>query len=118
MIPGILQAGVSAPSSAVTVVQTEAVREWHVFHALSVVARDCDNAISGYIEIGIIDGTKQIPIDSTPGNFPANTTHTVYWPCIVGEGQRIYVKFNAPTAGDKLEVYAHGFYEKASFAFR
>ena len=112
MIPGILQAGRVSSGTDIITVSTERVKPGFMFHALSIVARDINNAVATYIEVGILDGTKEIPIDSTPGNFPANTTHTVYWPCIIAEGQMVYAKFNAPTAGDKCEVYAHGFYEE------
>jgi len=112
MIPGILQAGAVVAISGDKVVETERVKPGFVFHCLSIVARDLTSAVATFIEIGVLDGTKQIPIDSTPGNFPANTTHTVYWPCIVNEGQKIYAKFSEATAGDKLEVFAHGFYEE------
>lgn len=112
MFPGILQAGSVAATSAAKTIHTERVKPGLIFHALSIVARDIDSAISGFIEVGILDGSKEIPIDSTPGSFPANTTHTVYWPCILTEGQKVYATFSTATAGDKLEVYAHGYYER------
>lgn len=112
MIPAILQAGSVSSGTDIITIKTERVKPGLLFHALSIVARDVDSAVSGYIEIGVLDGTKEVPIDSTPGNFPANTTHTVYWPCIIAEGQRVYAKFNAPAAGDHVEVFAHGFYEE------
>ena len=111
MIPVILQAGVVAAAEE-TVIETDRVKGGYNFFALSIIAMDKTTAIATLIEIGIIDGTKQIPIDSTPGNFPANTSHTVYWPCILREGQRVYAKFLTPTAGDQLVLYAHGYYDE------
>lgn len=112
MIPTILQAGEKAATSAETTINTASVKKGFRFHVLSIIAMDKTSAIATFIEVGILDGTKQIPIDSTPGNFPANTSHTVYWPCILREGQKVYAKFNTATAADDLVLYAHGFYER------
>lgn len=112
MIPTILQAGAAVSASEQAVLSTTRVKAGHIFHVLSIAAMDLTTAIATFIEIGILDGTKEIPIDATPGNFPANTSHTVYWPCVLREGQRVYAKFNTPTAGDYIVLYAHGFYER------
>lgn len=112
MLPAILVGGDIASSAVETVITTEKVRPGVMFTALSVMAKDETSAIATLIEIGVMDGTRQIPIDSTPGNFPANTSHTIYWPSILREGQCFYAKFLTPTSGDQLMISAHGFYEE------
>lgn len=112
MIPAILVGSGIASSSAEKVITTESVKPNSVFTALSVMAMDETSAISTLIEIGVMDGTRQIPIDSTPGNFPAATSHTIYWPSMLRPGQRFYAKFLTPSEGDKLLISAHGFYEE------
>lgn len=113
MIPAILVGAGTASSSAETVITTESVKPNAIFTALSVMAMDETTAIATLIEIGVMDGTRQIPIDSTPGNFPAKTSHTIYWPSMLREGQRFYAKFLTPTEGDHLIISAHGFYEES-----
>jgi hypothetical protein len=95
-------------AAVVTTVTTPKVPPDCTFVVYSVLAMDLTTAISTAIEIGIQDGTKCIPIDSTPGSFAAGTSHTIYWPCILQEGQAIYAKFSTPTAGDRLVVNAFG----------
>lgn len=102
---------IEVAAAAVTTVITPPCPANHVATILSIAARDQNNAIATYIEIGIMDGTKKILIDSTPGNFPAPTSMTLYWPCLLREGQRVYATFATPTADDKLEVVAHGYIE-------
>jgi hypothetical protein len=111
MIPAILSWSGIAASAAETVITSESASPGVIFTALSVMAQDEDNAIATLIEIGVMDGTRQIPIDSTPGNFPAKTSHTIYWPCMLLPGQKFYAKFLTPTEGDHLSIVAHGFYE-------
>jgi hypothetical protein len=111
MIPAILSGSGIAVSAAETVITSESASPGVIFTALSVMAQDEDNAIATLIEIGVMDGTRQIPIDSTPGNFPAKTSHTIYWPCMLLPGQKFYAKFLTPTEGDHLSIAAHGFYE-------
>ena len=113
MIPAILVGAGIASSSAEIVITTESVKPNAIFTALSVMAMDETTAIATLIEIGVMDGTRQIPIDSTPGNFPAKTSHTIYWPSMLREGQRFYAKFLTPTEGDHLIISAHGFYEES-----
>lgn len=111
-VPLILDGSEIAASAAETVIQTDRVKAGHRFTAFSVCAYDKTNAIATLIEIGVMDGTKQIMIDSTPGNFPSKTSHTIYWPSILREGQRFYAKFLTPTQGDELFIYAHGLLEE------
>ena len=111
MQPTILDNSVVAAAEVTTVI-TPPVPNGCMFTAYSIAALDENNAIATYIEMGVRDGTKDIPIDSTPGNFPAATSMTIYWPCVLIEGQRIYAKFATPTAGDHLRVIAHGIMEK------
>jgi hypothetical protein len=118
MIPYVLEGGVVA-AAEVTIVKTPLIGPNLMFTSLSVLAMDDDNIIATFIEIGIINGTKLIPIDSTPGPFPANTSMTIYWPCMLGAGQGIYAKFSTPTDGDRLTVISHGILEKAvAYDFR
>lgn len=99
-------------AAEVTVLETSRVPNGHIFTSMSIMAMDADNAIATLIEIGILDGTRRIPIDSTPGGFPAATSMTIYWPCMCREGQSIYAKFVTPFAGDHLQVVAHGYVER------
>ena len=108
MIPQILESGVIA-AAAVTVLKTPLVTPGHQMTVLSCMAMDETSAIATAIEIGIIHGTRLIPIDATPGNFPAGTSHTLFWPCLLSPGQGMYAKFTTPTAGDQLRIVAHGF---------
>ena len=98
-------------AAEVTTLMTPKVPDGHLFTALSIMAMDETTAIANLIEIGIIDGTAKIPIDATPGNFPAGTSLTLYWPCLLRPGQAVYAKFNIPTAGDILRLVAHGYVE-------
>lgn len=111
MIPVILSGGSVASSSAEVVITTDAVAPRMMFTALSIMAMDEDSAIATLIEIGVLDGSKRIPIDSTPGSYPAATSHTIYWPSMLLPGQRYYAKFLTPTAGDHLSIVAHGYCE-------
>lgn len=99
-------------AAEVTTLITPAVPDRHIFKAHSIMAIDQDNAIATLIEIGIIDGTIKIPIDSTPGSFPAGTSMTLYWPCVLLPGQAVYAKFATPAAGDHLRLVAHGVVER------
>ena len=112
MLPVILVGSGIAASAAETVIETESVAPGVIYTALSVMAMDETSAIATLIEIGVMDGTRQIPIDSTPGNFPAKTSHTIYWPSMLLPGQRFYAKFLTPTEGDHLMISAHGFIEE------
>lgn len=97
-----------AAAAEVTTVETPAVPPDCVCALHSVMAMDLDTKIDTYIEIGIMDGKKKIPIDSTPGSFAAQTSHTIYWPCVLTAGQRVYATFATPTDGDRLKVVAFG----------
>lgn len=116
MIPAILVGSGIASAASEKVITTESVKPGAIFTAFSVMAMDETSAIATLIEIGVMDGTRQIPIDSTPGNFPAGTSHTIYWPSMLMEGQRFYAKFLTPTEGDHLIINAHGFYEDEDHA--
>jgi hypothetical protein len=97
---------------SVTTIITPAVPNHHLFTALSIMAMDEDTAIATLIEIGIREGTINIPIDSTPGAFPAATSMTIYWACVLKPGQAFYAKFATPAAGDHLRLIAHGYVER------
>lgn len=100
--------GRAVAAAEITTVLTDKVPDDHYFTAYSVMAMDETTAIATLIEIGIADGTGRTPIDSTPGPFPAATSMTIYWPCVLRGGQSIYAKFTTPSAGDKLRVVANG----------
>ena len=108
MFPNILSGSLIAPASAVQVVQTEPVQAGYLMIAASMVAYDADNAIATSIEIGIVDGTRLIPIDITAGSFAAGISHTSFWQSYLGPGQRVYARFLTPTQGDHLYVFGHG----------
>jgi hypothetical protein len=112
MIPHVLEGGVVAAAEE-TIVKTPSIGLGLMYTAFSTMAMDLDSAIATLIEIGVYDGVKLIPIDSTPGSFAAKTSMTLYWPCMLKAGQGIYAKFLTPTAGDKLIVVSHGAIEKA-----
>jgi hypothetical protein len=114
MKPLTLDNGVVAAAEVTTLI-TPKVPDGRMFTALSIMAMDQDTAIATLIEIGITDGITRIPIDSAPGNFPAATSMTLYWPCIVRPGQAIYAKFNTPAAGDHLRLVAHGYTERVGY---
>ena len=101
MRPFVLEAGAVA-AAEITVLKSDVIGPGQMMEAYSIMAMDLDNTIATYIEIGIFSGTRLIPIDSTPGAFAANTSHTIYWSCVVGPGQGVYAKFATPTAGDRL----------------
>lgn len=107
MRPLILEAG-SVAAAAITVVKTDVISPGQMFFCYSAMAMDLTSAIATYIEIGLFSGTRLVPIDSTPGSFAANTSHTIYWPFVLGPGQGVYAKFATPTADDKLVVVANG----------
>ena len=111
MIPLILSSGVIA-GAAVTTLKTEPVPHGQIFTALSIMAMDETSAIATFIEIGVYSGSRLIPIDSTPGNFPAGTSHTIFWPCVLLPGQGVYAKFSTPSSGDQLSLAAHGYTER------
>lgn len=102
----------SVAAAEVTTLITPVVPDRHIFTAHSIMAMDQDTAIATSIEIGVIDGTTKIPIDSTPGNFPAGTSLTLYWPAVLLPGQAFYAKFTTPAAGDHLRLVAHGVVER------
>ena len=108
MLPTILSGAMIAPASAVQTVITEPVSPGCLFIAASMFALDADSAIATSIEIGIVDGTRLIPIDVTGGSFAAGISHTSFWQSYLGPGQRVYAKFTTPTQGDHLSVYCHG----------
>ena len=114
MNPLILE-GAAVSAAEVTTVVTSKVPDDHIFTAYSVMAMDETTAIATLIEIGIMDGTHGTPIDSTPGPFPAATSMTIYWPCVLKSGQAVYAKFTTPSAGDKLRVIANGVSERCFF---
>jgi hypothetical protein len=101
--------GEAIAAAVVTTLKTAVVADDCIFTALSVMAMDVDNTIATIIEIGVFDGSSLTPIDATPGPFPASTSMTIYWPCLVQAGQGIYAKFVTPTAGDRVRVVAHGY---------
>ena len=108
MMPNILSGHGIASASAAQVVQTEPVQAGYLMIVSSMMAYDPDNVIATSIEIGIVDGTRLIPIDITGGSFAAGISHTSFWQSYLGPGQRVYAKFNAPTQGDHLYVFGHG----------
>ena len=110
MMPSILENSVIA-AAEVTTLKTPLVVSGYVMTVLSCMAMDEENSIATSIEIGIVDGTRLIPVDSTPGNFPAGTSHTLFWPCLLLPCQGMYAKFTTPTSGDQLRIVAHGFVE-------
>lgn len=112
MKPTTLRGEAVAVAAVVTTLKTNVVADDCIFTALSVMAMDIDNAIATIIEIGVFDGSSLTPIDATPGSFPANTSMTIYWPCLVQAGQGIYAKFTTPIIGDRLRVIAHGYSER------
>jgi hypothetical protein len=111
MIPYTLDIGAIA-AAEVTTLRTRFVPRGHMFTCLSVMAWDEDHAIAQSIEIGISGGSDQIPLDATPGNFPVKTSHTLFYPCMLREGQGFYAVFSTPSAGDRLRLVAHGYIEK------
>ena len=110
MMPVILEGGVVAAAEE-TLVKTSPVAPGCVMTVLSVLARDKTTAISTRIEIGVLDGSREIPFYAGAGSFAAMIPAVVYWPCILMPGQAVYARFLTPTAGDVLEVIAHGFVE-------
>ena len=107
MRPFVLEAGVVA-AAEITTLKTDVIGPGQMFHASSIMARDENNTIATYIEIGIYSGSRLIPIDATAGAFAAKTSHTIYWPAVVGPGQGVYATFATPTADDKLTLVAAG----------
>ena len=107
MLPLILE-GAAVADGNEQYVETQALPGDCVAELYSIIAMDETTAIATLIEIGIVSGTKRIAIDSTPGNFPAGTSMTIYWPAVLGSGQKVYARFKTPTADDKLLVRAFG----------
>ena len=97
-----------APASAACTLKTNKVPKGKVFRSLTICAFDRDNAIATSIEFGIMSGEAKKPIDITPGSFVAGQSHTIRFPCILGEGQRIYATFLTPTSGDRIVLSTHG----------
>jgi len=108
MMPIILE-GSAISAAAVTTIQTNPISDGVCAVILSVMAVDKKSAISGSIELGIVEGTRLIPVASQAGPITANTSFNVRVPCVLREGQRIYAKFSTPASGDELVVIAHGF---------
>ena len=108
--PCVLEGGKVA-AAEVTTIKTSPVAD-HCFMTVSAIcAIDFTTKIDTYIEIGIDDSGRLIPIQSTAGSFAANVSHSIDYPVVLKAGQRIYAKFATPTAGDQLAVYAHGVVE-------
>ena len=107
MRPMMFEAGCVA-AAEVTTLKTDVVGPGQLFQCHSIMARDKTSAIATYIEIGILSGTRLIPIDCTAGSFAAMVSHTLYWPFALGPGQGMYAIFATPTAGDILELVANG----------
>ena len=110
MMPITLEGGVVAAAEE-TLVKTSPVTSGQIMTVLSALARDKTNAIATRIEIGVLDGSREIPFYAGAGSFAALVPAVVYWPCLLMPGQAIYARFLTPTAGDLLEVVAHGFVE-------
>lgn len=110
MIPVILEGGTVAAAEE-TLIKTSPVTSGQVMTVLSALARDLTSAIATRIEIGVLDGSREIPFYAGAGSFAAKIPAVVYWPCILMPGQAVYARFLTPTAGDLLEVVAHGFVE-------
>lgn len=109
MIPCILQNEVIAAGAVITRVSTPPVVHGHVFTAMSVAAIDRDTTVATSVEIGVLDGSAEIPIDATDGPFPIGVSHTLYWPSMLLPGQSYYAKFSTPAQGDRLFIVAHGY---------
>lgn len=107
MRPMMFEAGVVA-AAEITTLKTDVVGPGQLFQCHSIMARDKTTKIDTYIEIGILSGTRLIPIDCTAGSFAAMVSHTLYWPFALGPGQGMYAIFATPTAGDILELVANG----------
>ena len=110
MMPVILEGGVVAAAEE-TLIKTSPVAPGCVMTVLSALARDKTSAIATRIEIGVLDGSREIPFYAGDGSFAIKIPAVVYWPCILMPGQSVYARFLTPTAGDVLEVIAHGFVE-------
>jgi len=108
MMPVILEGGAIA-SAAITTLQTNPVAGCCCVVVLSVMAVDKTNDIANSIEIGILEGTREIPVASQAGTIAKGTGFSIRTPCVLREGQRIYAKFDIPSSGDELFVVAHGF---------
>jgi hypothetical protein len=109
MEPYVLEGYNPAAGAEVTTVVTNIVPRGCLFYILSIMTRDVSSATSTLQEKGIVDGTRQLPLDSSTVAGTANISHTIREPCILKEGQAIYGKFTTASAGDKLEVIAHGY---------
>lgn len=107
MRPMMFEAGVVA-AAEITTLKTDVVGPGQLFQCHSIMARDKTTKIDTYIEIGILSGTRLIPIDCTAGSFAAMISHTLYWPFTLGPGQGMYAVFATPTDGDMLELVANG----------
>jgi len=108
MMPIILE-GSAISAAAVTTIKTNPVANGVCAVILSVMAVDKTSNIANSIEIGILEGTREIPVASQAGTITKGTGFSVRTPCVLREGQRIYAKFDVPSSGDKLVVVAHGF---------
>ena len=108
--PCVLECGKVA-AAEVTTIRTPPVAD-HCFMTISAIcAVDKTTAIATYIEIGIDDSGRLIPIQSKAGSFTANVSHSIDYPVVLKSGQRVYATFATPTAGDQLALYAHGVVE-------
>ena len=108
--PVVLSGGVVA-AAEVTTIFTESVADGCMMSISAICAVDPDSAIATYIEIGVKQGSRLMPIASKAGSFAANVSHSIDYPVVLLPGQQIYAKFATPTAGDKLAVYAYGVVE-------
>ena len=108
--PCVLECGKTA-AAEITTIRTPLVAD-HCFMTITAIcAIDYTTQIATYIEIGIEDSGRLLPIQSKAGAFAANVSHTIDYPVVLKAGQRVYAKFATPTAGDQLALYAHGVVE-------
>lgn len=108
MMPIILEGSVIA-SAAVTTLPTSRLSPGCCAVILSAMAVDKTSTIANSIEIGVLEGTKEIPVSSKAGSFDAKTSYCIQYPCVLKEGQAIYARFDVPSNNDELYVVAHGY---------
>lgn len=104
----VLEAEGIVDSTGKITIKTPLVPPYGILRVCSILARDLDHDVSTSVELGVVSGTREIPIAITTTSLSKATGWYLEWRGFVDQGNGLYATFTGATQGDRVRLIVHG----------